>query len=886
MKKTLKKLVAVTAAVATLGGLATSLAACGPKPAPDTSVTYNTFTDIMPSCWSELNWQTNNDSAIYSYIVSSFATYDYAFDTAKGGKFTADGKVNKDAIKTDGSYVTQYSAATAYRDVTSEVDAKWGYTAEEKAMGGYAWEITLRNDLKWDDGTVINADDFVYSMKEMLNPLFLNYRANMYYERLELVGARNYFKSFGAVTVTNAGFSSNQEAIDEGYDLYIDAWGAASLFGMSMQGGAKVLDINEEAETFSSFFTLDATETMPQMPKVDDETMYLDTSVYQYVNEDGTFDTEAMEEDGISSPAEFIASAADFAFYLDHYGGIDVGDRFASYIYIVLPDDEALSFDTVGIFASADKTKVTVCMEKPISCLNSDNSLSWRAAYEMSSLPLVKQSLYESCKQAPVPGSALWTSTYCTSAATTASWGAYRLADFQNDKSYTLEKNPYWYGYNMDDNKDQYKIDKIYTQLIPTINAQWMAFNKGEIDDIGLDVPHYDDYKDSAYCMYTASPGAYGLVIASDINTLKNNNRNTGVLAITDFRKALALSLNRSTVVEQIWSGIMETCLGALNGEYLYDVDSGLSYRGSEQGKKALLRAYGFTENVDHTWNGAGQTNLSLDAAYARMTGYNPTEAKAAVERAWTELTTNPEKYGYTAGQKIKFKWGGTPNDDPSRERRLNLMKEVVEDLIEGTGFEGQIEWDYDKSFTDWSGAIKSCACDFWFGAGVGNNPFDPFDFVGAYVDPTENINYHQYWDTNSVMRTITLPEGDYDGAGTTVEASILNWFHMVNGTAAANGDTVQLNLGNGFAPAETRLEVLAVIEEAVLTDYSTIFIASEFSGALLGAKFSYICYEYNTMVGYGGIRYMQVNYNNSEWSSYVSGKGGNLETEYKKTEL
>ena len=52
----------------------------------------------------------------------------------------------------------------------------------------------------------------------------------------------------------------------------------------------------------------------------------------------------------------------------------------------------------------------------------------------MSSLPLVKKDLYESCKQAPTGGSTLWTSTYNSSVETTASWGPYKLESYQAGK--------------------------------------------------------------------------------------------------------------------------------------------------------------------------------------------------------------------------------------------------------------------------------------------------------------------------------------------------------------------------------------------------------------------------------------------------------------------
>ena len=60
-----------------------------------------------------------------------------------------------------------------------------------RQRGGYAWKITLREDLKWDDGTPIDATDFVYTMEQQLDPLFRNMRASTYYQNIQIKGARD-----------------------------------------------------------------------------------------------------------------------------------------------------------------------------------------------------------------------------------------------------------------------------------------------------------------------------------------------------------------------------------------------------------------------------------------------------------------------------------------------------------------------------------------------------------------------------------------------------------------------------------------------------------------------------------------------------------------------
>ena len=234
----------ILAMVLCLVFVATAFVGCGSK----TTVTdadlkqaaYNTTTSVMPSNWNEFTYADNNDTQIMNYIGSAFFEYDYKFENDK--KYNEDGTINKDGIVA-GAYTTNYSAATKLEDVTSTVDAKWGYTDEQKAEGGYAWKITLRDDLKWDDGTAITAADFEYSMKQLLDPAFMNFRANTYYDTLMIKNSKAYFfqnQEGTYETVISQGYASLQEAIDAGVELYIDAWGFWGAEGYIDENGNEV----------------------------------------------------------------------------------------------------------------------------------------------------------------------------------------------------------------------------------------------------------------------------------------------------------------------------------------------------------------------------------------------------------------------------------------------------------------------------------------------------------------------------------------------------------------------------------------------------------------------------------------------------------------------
>lgn len=807
---------------------------------------YNTTTGTMPSNWNELTYADNNDTQIMSYIGSSFFDYDYKFEDDK--KYNEDGTVNVDAIVT-GAYTTHYSAATKLEDVTSSVDAKWGYTTAQKQEGGYAWKITLRNDLKWDDGTSIDAGDFVYSMKQQLDPAFMNFRANTYYDTLRIKRSRAYFfknQEGTYETVASQGYASNQDAVDAGETIYFNAWDLWGAAGYPDEQG------NE----------------CPQWLAYNDETVY--TGVYN------------GQPDPVSG-----------AFLWANYGAMcDVGTAYEGYVAIYRENtDRQVEWEDVGIYEVEGENAFVICLDKAYAFLKEDRSLSYLAAYYMSSLPLVHEAKYEASKKAPAEGATLWTSNYNSSLETTASWGPYKLTQFEAGSHYKLEKNPYWYGYNMNLYKNQYNVTAINCTKVTEFATQWMGFLSGSYDDSSLDTSNIADYKDSKYVTYAPSTGTFGMQLFSDLDVLKNSDNNNGILAIDEFRQALSLSLNRNNVVETIWPGTATPCLGVVNTEYYYDIENspnladGGVYRNTKEAKEGLLRAYGFVQDQNGRWSAGDLTNLTLEEAYYSLTGYNPTAAKVKIAEAITKLTENAEYYGYDASKKITLVYGSSTDNSKQRDR-AKYLQGIIDDLTEGTALAGQIVVEFDASAgAGWSDAFRNGDTQIGFGYGFSGNPFNPFDIIGAFVDPEDSLNYHTYWDTSSVMMTLTMPAGNYEGAGETIEMSIQNWFYCLNGLATEKGAPKKYNWDAGFAPSNVRLTILAALEEQVIKKSLSVMLIGDYSGSFLSAKFSHFSADYNTFMGFGGIRYMVVNYTDAEWTQFLANNGNDLTSEYKKTE-
>ena len=824
---------------------------------------YNTTTTVMPSNWNELTYADNNDTQIMSYIGSSFFDYDYKFEDDK--KFNDDGSINVDGVVV-GAYTTNYSAATKLEDVTATVDAKWGYTAEQIAEGGYAWKITLRNDLKWDDGTAITAADFVYSMQAQLDPTFMNFRGNTYYDTLRIKMSREYFFQNQEGTynsVAGEGYESNQAALDAGETLYLDLLALDNdLFGWGIMT-AGLVDKDGNA--------------MPQYLAYNDAREFNTPDGWTTGSTDWLFDA--------ATAWNYIKPGAQFAKYCEPGGGY-------SWVSIYRPNlVRDVKWEEVGIYSIDSENAIVVCLDKTYALLKEDGTLSWQAPYYMSSLPLVHKAKYEANKVAPTGDSTLYTSTYNSDLDSTASWGPYKLVEFEAGSHYKLVKNENWYGWNMNQYQNQYNVTAINCLKVAETNDKWMGFLAGIYDDASLDTHNIADYYTSKYVTYAPSTGTFGMQLFSDLSVLKSSGNNNGILAIKEFRHAFNLSLNRNDIVEKIWPGTAVPCLGLVNSEYYYDIensatleDSGV-YRFTTQAQEGLLIAYGFEKADDGTWSGAGMTGLSLEEATMSLTGYNPTLAKEKLKAAIEILNADKEFYGYDDTKDITLVYGASVDTAKQRDRATYLQN-VLNELTKDTALEGKIVVEFDASAgSGWADAFRSGDTQIGFGYGFSGNPFNPFSIIGAFVDPDDDLNYHQYWDTSAIEMTLVMPEGDYEGAGEVITMSIQNWYFCLNGLAEVNGAPKTYNWDTGYAPSSVRLMILSELEQAALNENRSIMLIGDYSGSFLGAKFSYFSEDYNTFMGFGGIRYMNVEYTDAEWVEFVKANNGDLTNEYKKSE-
>ncbi|MGN0401942.1 MAG: ABC transporter substrate-binding protein [Acetatifactor sp.] len=660
------------------------------------SYTYHTYSSALANNWNEHSWETNADDTIRSYITSPLVTM--SIEDSENGV-----------------YQWIYEMATSVEDVTAshqddltkyKVTLQSGKTAAD-TKSGFVFEIKLREGAKWQDGTPINADSYIYSMKQLLNPQMQNYRANLYYAGESAVaGGFTYYNSLNTGYYVPVAYSEVESLLSAGKDIYIDVW---SFYG-------------------AEGYTDAAGNVCPQYVSVKDDTVW----------------GEAQDD---------AFSGADL------YATYDMYFVDGSYSYYQYQDNEnynenfeATYDDIVGCYKVDDYTIRYVTQ----TYIDFNYFLT-----SLTSNWLVYEKLYEAGKD--TTGS-LVTTDYCTSVDTTMSYGPYKIVSLQTDKQMVLEKNENYWGYEKQadgsllsmtefkvdgESVQQWQTSRIVIDVMDDAAAK-QAFLKGELSDW---TPTPDDlvaYATSERLYKADETYTMSFFFNTNLDNLKEmdkskGNTNSVVLSNENFRKAFSLAINRDE-----WVGATagyKPAYAVMNNLYFYDAynDPTSSYRGSDAAMQAICNVYGVSY-------GSGTPYATLKEAYESINGYNLTEAQALMKQACDELVAAGL---YKAGEPIYIRIGYKAGAlDSSNMNQVELMNRYLNAAVEGSGF-GTVTLEAIGNITNRYADTVNGEYAIGYGA-WGGAAFYPFRNFQVYCDPSQyDLNEAGCWDPST--ETLTL---------------------------------------------------------------------------------------------------------------------------------
>lgn len=761
--------------------------------------TMREYTSQMPSQWCTILSSDNANSTMESYFTSAFYEFNYKFD--------ANGKI------VPGAYTVEYSASTKLEDVTKKYAGKYGLAAD--AEKGQAFAMTLRNDLKWDDGTPIKAADFVYSMSQQLSPKYLFATASNYYS--------------GNYVIHNA-----QNYVKQGQKGMFPATSVLTVYNAS-DDAKLIFTLNGHDSYVADYLTSNGVE--PQA----------------YVAQAAKVTVDALKAIEGKSLAEIKNDETMLATWTAVLGWWKTLPNEELHFFKMEYEYPKMDFSEVGYFVGDNEYELVMVIDGTLNPLDAEGNLTYEAGYYFSNWPLVKKDLWERCEdQSKTP----YANSYCTTQEKSASWGPYKLTNYQDQKTYTVSRNDKWFGYGLPQYANQYQTDAIVTEKIEEWDTAWLAFQKGNLDGIGMNVKIAADYRTSKRAYFTPETWTFDLNIQSNA-TSRTDKRNNLLLNYADFRKAISLSLDRDDYCAKN-NPSSQAALGLLNSMYYYDVENGKVYRESIQAKEAILNAYGATKNADGSWKVGENTYTDIEEALDATTGYNLTLARQLVENAIAQAKADGK---YSDGEEIILTYG-IETQSADTDRVKNWFQAAFDNMTKGTSIEGKIKIEYFMfSSATWSEQFADGEYDLCFGA-WGNAPFNPAYLLCETQISDEN-RYAVKWDPKTVSVTVKATPDDKheDGVYT---YNLEQWRLILQGK-----DGCPVNFKN--FPMEDQLAALGAVETAILKAYYSIPVFSRYSASLMGYKVDYISYEYNTFMGYGGIRYMTFNYDDTAWAEFVA---------------
>lgn len=824
-KVALSLMLAASMAATTLGS--TAAFASDATTAQSESYTYRYALADFPTNWSLHDNQTQTDSELMQYLEAGFYSFDF----------------NEDR---DGYQMVPLVATGDPEDVTAEYKDQYGLDGDESL----AWKITIRDDLKWDDGTPITASDFVKSAELLLNPKAQHHRADMLYSgNLVLKNAKNFLyagqHAYADPLISSemgddeyidpSAFEKNENGVYvvDGHDLAVSlndcaTWGSDGLSDYYALDDYKSAFMKDDVDLYETVLAANADDDgyVPVTDEVVEALQYIVANLH-----------------GCSTVEDYAAQAGDYA-YKEWEEMIYQGTEYPE-----------MSIDEVGILAPSD-TELVLILEKPLK--------GFYLKYALTDSWLVKEDLYKSCES---ESNGVYNNTYGTSAETTASFGPYKLTSYQADKEYVLDKNEYYFG-NVD---GQYQTTSIVVSCVKEPATRLEMFLSGELDSYGLTKDDIEAYGSSDYTYYTTGESTFFMAMNPGLEGLEaaqkaaGDNINKTIMSIKSFREALCYALDRdafNAAVNPLSSG----AFGIYSNSIISDPEEGTAYRDTEEAKTVLANFWGLSDDI-----GDGKMYATVDDAVDSITGYNLEMAQQKFNEAYDEAIAQ----GLMDEDDVVEIKIGIPNSESNFYSKGNeFLVNCYTEAVKGTSLEGKLTFTLDDTLGNgFADALRSQQVDLLFGVGWTGSALDPYSLMEAYT--STDYQYDPSWDTTTSDVDVTLTDG------VTYTATAWDWTEAMMGEnitiTAEDGSTKDFSAGSADDNAEDRFEVLVALENAVLENYDLIPMFDDCTAALKSMKIEYGSEDYYYGIARGDVQYMTYNYSDAEWDAFVSEQGGKL---------
>jgi oligopeptide transport system substrate-binding protein len=784
--------------------------------------TYNTATSTFPTNWNPHQEQTAYDSDLMTYLQAPFYEFDYNDE--------------------GDSYALVPLAVTGDpEDITADYVGQYGVEEGDTAK---VWKFTLRDDLQWEDGTKITAQDYVTSAALLLDPVAQNYRADMLYQgNLVVYNAKNYLyqgQHAYASTMIDADYSD--DAYIAPADLETDADGYYVVdgqdLGLKLTTDAGVWDSSNSLADYAGagYFDEDLYSAL--------EAVADDNGIVK-VNEDvmNTLNEIVAQMHGYESAEAYAADSGDYA-YMEWEEMVYFGE-----------DYPELTAEDLGVIALSDN-EVALALDKPLE--------GFYLLYSLTDSWLVNEDLYKQCESVK---DGVYTNSYGTSADTTISYGPYKLESFQQDKQYVLAKNDKFFGFT----DDTYQTTKIVVDYVKEASTRLEMFLNGELDTYGLASEDMETYASSDYTYYSTGDSTFFMALNPDLDALTASQEKLGdgynktILTVKEFRMALSFALDRTSfALASVPTN--SPAFGVFSSMIISDPETAETYRSTDEAKQVLVDFWGLTDEI-----GDGKMYADVDEAIESITGYNLDQAKILFDEAYDKAI---EEGLMKEGDVIDLVIGVPNSSSSAYSKGYDFLVNCYTDAVKGTKLEGKLQFSMDDTIGNaFAQSLQTNQVDILFLVGWTGSALDPYGLMEAYT--SANYQYDPSWDTTTETTDITLTDGK------TYTATVWDWTESLSGIAIKitdeDGNTSEFSAGSSDGNEADRFLVLAGLEGAVLETYDMIPMVDDASAQMRGMQIEYHTEDYIFGMGFGGVKYYTYNYDDAQWDEFVASQGGTL---------
>ncbi len=831
MKKQWNKNCVTALALASIVGMM-ALTGCGDSKPKKPTYTYHDAMTNSPETWDPSNWETNTDSYILGYTTMGF--YDFVLNEAKNGydiipEMASGEPVDVTDTLTD-TEVEQYGLKT---------------NEGEKFTAGQKWVLDLNPNACWEDGTPINADSYIESMKRFLDPTMQNFRASNYYANTFSFGNAEGFAKSGLLTdeylADDMAEPRELDPVDE--KLYFNLWGALP-WGDTRQEYYYVIGAAGAAS--SEAFPLAAAAVK-------------DTATYGTKKEPKYVEVTSANRETIAAICNEFVSYWGYGAGVDGENlvpGVSSSGMFSLGCFLSCKVQyPEVRFDNVGLVKSGEQ-QLTLYLLNPVS--------EFQFKYNMSSNWLLKEDLYDACKK--TVGN-LVTSTYGQSKDKYMSFGPYKIESYQADKGFKLVRNDKWYGYEDGKHEGQFTIDGISCQILANDDTIKNAFLKGDLDGYGLRAEDMETFGSSTRFKYTPQSYTTKITMNSNFSALKaeqddkagGTQGNHTIMANAKFREALSLGIDRQALAQSQTAGSRGFDV-PINFMYVADEETGVKYRDTEQGKKVVTDNFGTTAD--------GEPNYI---------GYDLDKARQLIDEAVTEenakAAADPAGGFLAEGGNVTLYWEVY---NEGWDTMITWILNQFDTLMQGTKLEGKFSvttthnTDYDE---DMKSGVGDLAMSTWGGA-----EFDPYGIMQVYFDPE-----YKYEPGIDVTMPLTVNPETGDFATTAAEKEAMGDAAVTKTLYQWQAALISGDFSAALANQETRLNVLSALENWLVGTYNFMSIYARQSVSLNSYRLVDGAENYVTLVGFGGIREAKLTMSDSEWASWVKKNSVNGQIDYNR---